>query len=70
MASFASFVSEGLVNFELARGSFVALGAIASQFILVSFVRKGNGALLVFKGHYFGTSVGSDSNIGTDKHQH
>ena len=61
VTSFTGFVTEVFVDFNLGRFAFVALGAIAINSFLVSFVVEGYGAFFVF----IGVAVSSDSNSGT-----
>ena len=65
VACFAGLVTKSLVDFNLGRGSFVALSAVVSHSCLVGFVIESNSAFLVL----VGVAVSSDSNIGTDESQ-
>lgn len=65
VACFTGFVAEALVNFDLCRLAFVALGTVVSQSCLVSFVVESYGAFFVV----IGVAVSSDSNVGTDEGQ-
>jgi len=69
VTSFAGFVTEVFVNFNLGRLAFVAFGAVAISAILVSFVVEGSGAFFVV----IGVAVGCDSHGGAyvcEKHHH
>jgi len=66
---FTGLVTEVLVDFNLGRLAFMALGAVAGKFFLVSFVVEGHGAFFVV----IGVAVCGDSNVGTyerEKHHH